>query len=352
MAKTTRCLILEHDPIAIEQYNEFIPENIDICFIDNELSAFNKIPSLSPAFIIFNTLYTQKPISFINKIKKITPTASLIVCSPNSSIREAVFFIKNGAHDYFSLPLDKSDFQYALSQIIQTTIAQDIDLKQSNKLVFLGELAAEIAHDIKTPLACISGFIDLFLGFLKKPQVTVEELKDVEHYLDKSIAETKRCQKILNNLLMFSKKEHFTHFYLAEVIERVQALIAQDLREKNIELKIDVGADLQIYGSEEKLHQVLINLLINAKNATTEGFIEVKAINESEKTKIIVRDNGCGIKDQDLDKIFNPFFTKTQQGTGLGLSIVKKIIEEHQGNISVKSQLEVGSTFVIELPIR
>merc|ERR1711976_236306 len=133
-----------------------------------------------------------------------------------------------------------------------------------------GELAAEIAHDIKTPLACVSGFIDLFLGFLKKPQVTVEELKDVGHYLDKSIAETKRCQKILNNLLMFSKKEDFTHFCLAEVIERVQTLIAQDLNEKNIQLKIDIDSDLQVYGSEEKLHQVLLNLLINAKNATKE----------------------------------------------------------------------------------
>ncbi|BBM87031.1 sensor histidine kinase [Candidatus Uabimicrobium amorphum] len=352
MAKTTRCLILEHDPTAIEQYNEFIPENIDICFIDNELSAFNKISSISPTFIIFNTLCTQKPISFINKIKKITPSASLIVCSSNYSIREAVFFIKNGAHDYFPLPLDKSDFQYSLSQILRTASDQDIDLKQSNKLVFLGELAAEIAHDIKTPLACISGFIDLFLGFLKKPQVTVEELQGVGHYLDKSIAETKRCQKILNNLLMFSKKEDFTHFCLADLIDRVQALIAQDLIEKNIQLKMNIDPHLQVYGSEEKLHQVLLNLLINAKNATKQGFIEVTAVNENEKTKISVRDSGCGIKNEDLDKIFNPFFTKTQQGTGLGLSIVKKIIEEHQGNISVQSQLEMGTTFIIELPIR
>ncbi|WP_372366146.1 sensor histidine kinase [Candidatus Uabimicrobium sp. HlEnr_7] len=351
MAKTTCCLILEHDPITIKQYNKFIPSNIDICFIDDELTVFRKIPSLSPTFIIFNTSYVKKPISFINKIKKVIPNVFLIVCSSNSSVREAVFFLKHGVHDYFSIPLVKDDFQFSLSQILQSASKQSIDLKQSNKLVFLGELAAEIAHDIRIPLSCVSGFISLFLGFLKKPNISVEELKNVSHYLDKSIEETKRCQKILNNLLMFSKKENFTHFCLMDIIEKIESLIAQDLVEKKVELKIQMNPELQVYGSQEKLHQVLLNLISNAKNATTNGSITIKAtINDV--VKIFVEDTGRGVKEEDLDKIFNPFYTKTEQGTGLGLSIVKKIIEEHQGSISVRSQLNTGTTFIIELPIK
>lgn len=350
MTERIRCLIIDKDSNIITQYKNIIPANIEVFFIDNELTIFNRISFLLPTFIIFNISHIKKPIAIISKVKKIFPDLFIIIVTKNATIREAIFFVKNYAEDYFSLPLVVEDFQYSLSKILNQN--KNIDFKQSNRLMYLGELAAEIAHDIKTPLSCISGFISLFLNFLAKPSIKINELQEVQHYLHKSIAETKRCQKILDNLLHFSKKEMFSSFLLEETIIKIRSLLETKMKEKNISFSYTIPENFMVYGCEGKLHQVLLNVIINAKNSMTKGKIQISAFKNEEIVKIKIQDNGVGIAKENLGKIFTAFYTKTDKGTGLGLSIAKKIIDEHGGSIYATSKLNIGSIFSIELPVK
>lgn len=229
------------------------------------------------------------------------------------------------------------------------------ELKQSTKLACIGELAAGIIHDINTPLTCIAGFLQLFLRFLDKPDVTLSELLLVRNYLQQSLNETQRCQEIVRNLLTFSRKESkvFQPFALVEVVNRCFTLLAKQFDSNNISTICSMPTTLpKIMGNANQIQQVLMNLLVNAKNAMPQGGkITISAEESTDKIKISISDTGKGIPEENLTKIFEPFFTTnpTGKGTGLGLSISKKIIQEHGGEITVSSQINVGTVFTILL---
>ena len=232
------------------------------------------------------------------------------------------------------------------------------ELKQSTKLACIGELAAGIAHDINTPLTCIIGFIRLYLRFLDKPGVRIEELLAVRHYIDRAGQEAERCQEIINHFLLFSRKESKSYqpFVLIEVIDRTYNLLEKQLNKGQIFFSREVPPTLPlVMGNANQIQQVLMNLVVNAKNAMPQGgkiHIKAEAI-DAGKIKVTVSDNGKGIPPQNLSKIFEPFYTTDTQGkgTGLGLSISKKIIQEHGGEIYAESEVNKGSSFILLLPL-
>lgn len=230
------------------------------------------------------------------------------------------------------------------------------ELKQSTKLACIGELAAGIVHDINTPLTCITGFLQLFLRFLDKPNITLSELISARNYLQQSLTEAQRCQEIVRNLLMFARKESkvFQAFDLQGIIERSIGLLAKQFDSSNINITYQLPQNLQIMGNATQIQQVLMNLLVNAKNAMPQGG-KISISGEeipNHQIKISITDTGKGIPPENLSKIFEPFFTTNPagKGTGLGLSISKKIIKEHGGDILVSSEVDHGSTFIILLP--
>lgn len=230
------------------------------------------------------------------------------------------------------------------------------DVVHSTKLACIGELAASIAHDINTPLSGIMGFMRLFLRFLDKPDISISELKAVRHYLESAEQEVQRCQTIVRDLLRFSRKENedFQPFSLPEIIDKSYLLLEKQLAEKSIEFHKEIPDDLPLaIGEANQIQQVIMNLLVNAKNAISQGgkiTVAVEAM--PEKLWIRISDDGVGIPKENLSRIFEPFYTTnlSQKGTGLGLSISKKIIDEHRGKILVQSAIDEGTTFTIELP--
>jgi signal transduction histidine kinase/CheY-like chemotaxis protein len=229
-------------------------------------------------------------------------------------------------------------------------------LKQSAKLACIGELAASIAHDINTPLTCIIGFIRLYLRFLEKPDTSVQELVSIKHYLEKANSEAERCQEIIKNLLLFSRKEskRFLPFSIADLIEKVYALLEKQFAQNNIRFSTDIPSSVApIMGNANQIQQVVMNMLINAKNAMPNGgSIHVRAQSMQDKIRVEIIDTGKGISKENMGKIFEPFYTTDTggKGTGLGLSISKKIIQEHAGEILVESEVGKGSTFTLLLP--
>ena len=229
------------------------------------------------------------------------------------------------------------------------------ELIQSTKLACIGELSAGIAHDINTPLTCILGFIRLFIRFLDKPDISVKELLAIRHYLEKACSETERCQEILNSLLLFSRKESkkYCPFSFKELVDRSHSLLEKQFETSNIVFIKDLPESLpNIIGNSNQIQQVIMNIMLNAKNAMPSGGkITIHARDIGDGIKINISDTGKGIPKENLGKIFEPFFTTNMsgKGTGLGLSISKKIIMEHGGEIKVESEIGKGSMFSITL---
>jgi len=223
-------------------------------------------------------------------------------------------------------------------------------LLYSEKMAALGEMAARIAHEIRNPLVSIGGYARRLQNRLKK-------IEDKEReYIDIIIKETSRLEGILQELMGFVKERplRIERTGLNRIIEDILSLFSADLAEKKIKvIKEMPDGDLEIPADPEQLKQAIINIINNAQQAIgSNGRIHIRTSLLKDSVAIEISDTGGGIPRDILDSIFNPFFTTKSSGTGLGLAITHRIIEMHGGEIGVKSQNGIGTTFTIKLPLK
>lgn len=246
------------------------------------------------------------------------------------------------------LKLRNEELQHTI-RVLQETRQQ---LVVAEKLAALGELTAGVAHEINNPLAVILGNIDIMIEELGD---TADPIRDDVQLI---IEQIYRIKEIINNLLQYSRPEQFVG-YLAEVnvnqvVQRTLALVRHLQKKEQFKIELQLDATQVIQLNPQELQQVLVNLVVNAAHAFEKGngVVHIKTENWDRKgVAIHVKDNGVGMDESQLTRIFNPFFsTKTQgRGTGLGLSVSYGIIRRYGGNITVKSQLGQGSQFSIWL---
>jgi len=222
-------------------------------------------------------------------------------------------------------------------------------LVQTEKLTSLGLLAAGVAHEVNTPLAVISNYIQMLAKQLPE--------NDPRHKLtDKIVNQTFRASEIVNNLLSFSRTggAGFKEVNLNQVIEETLTLVAHPFRAANVQVVKNLEGDLPaVLGSTNRLQQVFLNLFLNAKDAMPSGgMLEVRSAANNGSVEIEVADTGMGIQRENLARVFDPFFTTkaTGRGTGLGLSVSYGIIKEHAGKIEVRSTPGKGTSFRLEFP--
>lgn len=221
------------------------------------------------------------------------------------------------------------------------------DIKQKEKLATIGELSANIAHEIRNPIASLKGSIEM----LKEGKL-IHEHK--EKLMDIALKEMDRLNKIITDFLNYSrpKKPDFRYFDLNPVLnDTLELLKNMALTKTAITIKKNFPCELNINADPQKLQQVFWNLGMNAIEAMPSGGeLMVSAEKKAAYIEIIFQDSGNGIPEEAIGKVFYPFFTTKEEGTGLGLSIAYRIIEEHNGKISVDSSSERGTTFKILLP--
>lgn len=236
--------------------------------------------------------------------------------------------------------------------IVFEDITEKISLQQqlltSEKLASIGLLSAGVAHEINTPLTGISSYVQMLQKKLAgNPNSPL---------LEKIEVQADRVGRIVKNLLNFARNPGEATFYqvdLKEGLKEILALIDYKLKNMNIKLDLKLHPVDRIYAQEERLQQVFINIILNAIDAMPQGGTLRIELSQTDKNIIIeIEDTGTGIKDQHLPHIFDPFFTTKGigKGTGLGLSISYAIIKEHEGQISVKSELGKGTQFIISIP--
>ena len=229
---------------------------------------------------------------------------------------------------------------------------------RSARLASMGEMAAGVAHEINNPLAGVITYLKLMQKKLKLDDINPNEINKFTDYLVLMETETFRVSEIVKSLLEFARpsKPQMMCISVKDVIQKSLLIMNHQVSLQNIiiEEKYD-ESDLYIKGDFKQLQQVMLNLIINSAQAMSRGGIikiSAQSLNGDSVIEILVEDTGCGIPDENLEKIFNPFFsTKTnKKGTGLGLSTVYSIINKHNGNILVKSKVDQGTQFYIRLP--
>ncbi len=225
---------------------------------------------------------------------------------------------------------------------------------QADKLATVGQLAGGVAHEVNTPASIIAGRVEAMLldpkNFSKRDQ---EDLTVIKKQAD-------RISQITRNLLLFSKRNpaEKAETDLNGIVKESISLIGDQLKKSKIETSLDLYPQpILIWAQHNQLVQVLLNLLTNARDSLMngKGKIEIQtnySFGNRPRAILTVKDNGVGIAEENLTRIFDPFYTTKTSGTGLGLSVSYGIVHEHGGNIQVKSEPGRGTSFEVFLPLK
>ncbi|MGB7061352.1 MAG: ATP-binding protein [Candidatus Zixiibacteriota bacterium] len=218
---------------------------------------------------------------------------------------------------------------------------------KTSALQAMGEMVATICHEIRNPLGIIKG--------------TSERLRSKYDQIDDELfdfipEEVDRLNDILTGYLEFASSEpkRKERVDIVPLVARTADQLRRSFSKKNIEIELNAGENLPLLSvNPGGIRQVLINLLMNAKDAVKQdGLISVSLKSEKEFVELSVEDNGKGISRQELKQIFNPFFSTKAKGSGLGLYVVKKIVEEHDGKTGVERKAEGGTKIKVRFPVR
>jgi C4-dicarboxylate-specific signal transduction histidine kinase len=248
---------------------------------------------------------------------------------------------------------------------ISDSIQAEAQLIQASKMATLGEMSAGVAHELNQPLNAIRIGSDL----LKKMVDRGERLEpDLAGKVSREIsAQVERAANIINHLREFGRKSESDELEKVNInkpIRDVFTVLGQQLKLRQIKVNLDLDENLPpVYGVNNRLEQVFINLVMNARDAIEEmlekgyekereGLLTIRTYQEKGRVVAVVRDNGIGMPERVKEKVFEPFFTTKDlgRGTGLGLSISYGIIKDYEGTIEVESMPGSGTIFKISLP--
>jgi len=299
-------------------------------------------------------------IETIKAIKEINNNLKIIVMTGYASENTPIEAIRLGVSDYIYKPFELEEFMHCIRRN-----ANIINLEKKNKrlekenirnqkLAAIGNMTNTIVHDVKNALTTVGGFAKL----IKKSDLEQEKLN---YFVDIIIQQTNIIMEKLKEILEFSKGDmglSFSCEKIRDLFEEVKSDNSIVLEAEGVEFvaKLDpTFGEIEICTDKRRIKQMIYNLLSNSKDALDKEKKKIELYFKNEKKDyltIIIKDNGCGIKKENLKKIFDPFETfDKKQGTGLGLAIVKQIVEKSDGTIDVKSEKGVGTEFRIQLPL-
>jgi two-component system sensor histidine kinase PilS (NtrC family) len=292
------------------------------------------------------------------QLAAIWPAGAEIVADREISRRgdrqEIIHVMPNGQQRFlgispFPLADDEGDLlgYGMIFQDITEIKAKEERMQRTDRLAALGEMAAGLAHEIRNPLASISGAAQ----FLEEAQLLLPE---GERLLQIITRESRRLNDLTKTFLLYAKPEGRRNekISLRREMEYVLSLLRQRKGFSKATVETHIPKDLELQVDPDQFRQAALNLVLNAYQALPQegGTIVLRAEGEQRRVILIISDNGSGISEEDLGKIFNPFFTTRHDGTGLGLAIVHRLVNAWGGDIVVESKRNTGTTFTLRLP--
>lgn len=269
-------------------------------------------------------------------------SATLLECR----LGEASLFLDVSAAPLYNSNAEISGYIVLIKDITELRHLQN-EVVRSQKLATVGKLAAGVAHEIRNPLSSIKGFATYFKERYKE-RAEDQEIASI------MIQETDRLNRVVSQLLEFARpaKPAPREIDLRSFISETIFILERQPKAKSINVEADVSAFPQTASFDsDMMRQVLLNLYLNSIESMEEdGTLTVRAIREDNRLVIKVIDNGCGIKEEDIGQIFDPYFTTKSTGTGLGLAITNSIVESHGGEIKILSSPGKGTEVSVILP--
>jgi two-component system NtrC family sensor kinase len=359
-----------------EQFRRTIAKRLKLRGIDPEQSASGEecLSFLEKKTMDVVVLDVKMPgmsgIETLHHIKKKYPKTEVILLTGHATTQDGVEGIKAGAFDYLSKPIELDHLLEKVKHAYDKIRRKEEKLREAEfrkrmeqqmiateRLASLGTLAAGVAHEINNPLAIIKESAGWMKQILKKQELSeIPRRNDLDMALDKIEKGVERAKRITLQLLGFARKDDsvMAEVNLKKLADEAVQLVKREAADRDIEIvqEMDIPENI-IWSDPYQLRQVILNLLTNAIHATgSGGSVTIKSEAIADEVALTIQDTGQGIPKENLERIFEPFFSTKPpgEGTGLGLFVARGIIEKLGGKIEVESRLGQGAAFCIRLP--
>ena len=312
----------------------------------------------------------------LRKIREIDPHLSVIMLTGYGALETARKALRLGANDYVSKPFDATEMREIIGRNVERTrvqrstenAASEIkelnsrllkELAQKERLASLGQASAEFVHDLGNPLTIVWGYVQLLAKKLEASEngaaaenvASVRELNIIEENV-------RLCRELLTMWQSYGSVEASPRkpISVSDIVRDVLKGMGPIAAQNGVQLKSEVCEEpCTLLGDAVQIKRAIQNVVINALQASADekGPVSITCIRKDFYADIVVEDSGAGIDPEQVNKIFDPYFTTKQgkSGTGLGLYITKKVVEDHNGSIKVDSTLGAGTTFTVRLPL-
>jgi len=298
----------------------------------------------------------------LREIKKKSPLVEVIMLTGHGTLETAVEGMKLGAYDFLFKPVESQNLVEKIAKAYRRKSEQEDRIRNAeiDRIMGpVGDLAAGIAHEINNPVAIMveeAGWID---DLIKDEDFSrPENLDELKRSMQKIRSQGERCKEITQKLLSFARRSDPRIFevQINTLIEELVTTYRRRLQSGAVTIITDLEPLLPVIkASPSDMQQVILNILNNAVDAieSDKGVIQIRTRIQENWAVIDIADNGQGIPNAQLERIFDPFFTTKPvgKGTGLGLSICYGIVKKLGGDITVESQVGIGTTFHVRLPI-
>jgi signal transduction histidine kinase len=367
-------LYVDDEELALQSFKVQFCNDFTIYTAQSSEDAFQILNSEDIAVIITDQRMPKvSGVEFLKQVMSTHPDAVRILITAYTDLDVVIQAINTGnVYRYVSKPYNEDEVRNTIRQAIEhyylvrereRLYAEKVEtmrkIARANRLSAMGIMAAGMAHEINNPLVAISTFLQML------PQKYAEASKDREYWEELygvAVREVERIRQLVHQLLSYSKitqSEKFEPVPINEILQEMVVFIENEAKKKGIHIKREYSPDLPVgMIDRNRMKQVFLNILLNAVQATERGgtiTVTTQHVVEDQENKFLqieISDTGSGISQENLEKLFTPFFTtKESEGSGLGLMTSHHIVDEHRGTIDVKSELGKGTTFTIQLPL-